>query len=703
MFRCGGDKSSSLLLLFLIFAAAFSCGCYSIPAGKSAISKVEISDTNDRALDEEDDLRTRITTRESSRFLGLFYGVVYDYEYFDRYALRRDLSRIERYLRARGYYDAKARVARVVPRGNKVEVEIEVDKGPPILVDTVTINANGIIDEMVKRRILRRINRLLHEGEPLDETSFASAETQVLSTMTGAGHAIAKVTRSAEVDLASHAARVTFDIDAGPIAHLGSVRFEGLGELPEDRIRNVFKLKEGDLYSSEEIDDARQALLDLGVFASVEVASDLSQMGTTQVVPLTVRTEPSKLKTIVAGFGSELDNVRTDVHGVIGWQSANFLGGLRKFDIRFKPGFDLYPTLLTSSENTRKILYEQRITSSIRQPAFIEGRTTGVVSAEYGIFPVLLPNNNSPAVVGYHEARGSLGVERTFFNRLFVNPRYGIQADFPFDYIGHTDNVPALLISYFEILTTLDFRDDPIHTRRGIFLGLGTQFAGGPMQGDATDVRLSPEIRAYYPLSRRVVLAGRSAFGFLFPHNYGAAAQQNLTTGTKPNEGDLNRDYQLLYFRGFYAGGPVSNRGYPLRGIGPFANVPYLSPAGQSNSASNCNPNEPQSQCLLPTGGLSLWEASAELRFIVSGPFSMAIFCDAADVSPFKTSIRLNRPHLSCGTGGRYDTPVGPIRLDIGYRLPGLQYPASATDEQQPSWFFDAIPIAFSFGIGEAF
>jgi len=78
------------------------------------------------------------------------------------------------------------------------------------------------------------------------------------------------------------------------------------------------------------------------------------------------------------------------------------------------------------------------------------------------------------------------------------------------------------------------------------------------------------------------------------------------------------------------------------------------------------------------------------------------VFCDAGDVSPFQTSIRLDRPHLSCGAGARYDTPVGPIRLDVGYRIPGLQYPKNASFEQAPQDIL-GVPIAIAFGIGEAF
>jgi outer membrane protein insertion porin family/translocation and assembly module TamA len=88
---------------------------------------------------------------------------------------------------------------------------------------------------------------------------------------------------------------------------------------------------------------------------------------------------------------------------------------------------------------------------------------------------------------------------------------------------------------------------------------------------------------------------------------------------------------------------------------------------------------------------------------VVQGAFSMAGFCDAADVSPFSVDIRLTRPHLSCGLGARYDTPVGPIRLDVGYRIPHAQFAENdASFEQPPSTLFGA-PIALAFGIGEAF
>jgi hypothetical protein len=251
-------------------------------------------------------------------------------------------------------------------------------------------------------------------------------------------------------------------------------------------------------------------------------------------------------------------------------------------------------------------------------------------------------------------------------------------------------------------------------------------------------VRVQPEARGYIPLARGITLATRGSVGFLFASNYGDYVQNHLATGANggglvpaPGQSDrlygaVDRDIELAYFRGFFSGGPNSNRGYPLRGIAPYGLVPFLSPvtlqaqeqvAGAKGGGLSCIPNTlgyNPSECLIPIGGFTQWEASVEVRFELSGPLGAATFCDAGDVSPGQADIRLSHLHLSCGAGARYDTPVGAIRLDAAYRIQPLQVLGYSSEQaafnadqrnglQQTLFGWKDVPVAFAFGIGETF
>ena len=84
----------------------------------------------------------------------------------------------------------------------------------------------------------------------------------------------------------------------------------------------------------------------------------------------------------------------------------------------------------------------------------------------------------------------------------------------------------------------------------------------------------------------------------------------------------------------------------------------------------------------------------------------MVLFADASDVSPEKLRIRLDVPHFSLGFGIRYATPVGPLRVDVGFRVPGQQKIGGPIDPlvdgPAPATVL-GIPAAVSIGLGEAY
>jgi len=152
--------------------------------------------------------------------------------------------------------------------------------------------------------------------------------------------------------------------------------------------------------------------------------------------------------------------------------------------------------------------------------------------------------------------------------------------------------------------------------------------------------------------------------------------------------------------------------------LAPHGVVPFLNPGTAAQQVQfSCDlaqagfSSKQATSCFLPVGGFTLWELQNEVRIDVSGPLSVDLFCDMSDVSPNVGDIRLSHLHLSCGAGAAYGTPVGPIRLDLGYRVPFLQVLGYASEDEaaahdategtQPKIF--NVPLAVSFGIGEAF
>lgn len=684
--------------LATLLAAA---GCASIPEGRYAVDAVHFEGVEEV---DQGEVEAAMATRANAQFLWVGpEGFIVDYEIFDPYVLQADMARVQRYYLSKGFYDAQVRAAEItVESDDEVEVTVVVEEGKPVLtgsvrlvgIEAVPLGLQGLVREAVADELV--------VGEPFEEPSYIALEDRIKRVLTDAGFAHAAVKRDVLVDIARRRADPVYTMTPGALAVFGKVEIVGEGELPEPKVREALGLVEGAPYSTRTLEEAQVDAFELGVFAAVTITPDLSKPGSREV-PIRVELTPAKLQTVRLGGGVTIDSLKTDVHGVVGWESRNFLGGLRRFSVDFQPMLVFVPLRINNFVVPEHFLPAMKLRSELRQPGFLEGKTIGFIRPRASATPILLKTDTGPddPIVGYAEGFVAVGARRPFGRRLLVELSQNVQYNLPFPYVGDLD--PALadvLLLYPELVTTLDFRDDKIHPHRGWLLGNTLQTAFGV---DGRDVKTQPEARGYITVSDRVTFAGRTRVGFLFPQNYAGDIASSLRRDFDGGDREERiHELQVLYFRGFFSGGGNSNRGYAFAGIGPHAVVPYLNPTNGT-----CEPDDADfdlDRCLSPTGGLTLWELSLEMRIDVVDPFSVAVFCDASDVSPEQVDIRLTRPHLSCGPGARVDTPVGPIRLDVGYRIPGLQNLEDEEDplEKDPGDIFGA-PIAVAFGIGEAF
>ncbi len=185
------------------------------PADAPVVSQVKLRGTD--AVDPTDILHG-LATAASPKFLGIWDGVVFDYEVFDQTLLERDLDRVERYYRARGYYEAEVTAARVIHVDeHHVRVEIRVHEGAPVLV-AQPVETPGL--EVLPLEIAAAAKRALRSrpGDRFDEAVYASDKDNLARALADRGYAFVKVTGHVRVDIAAHEAHLEYRVVPGPRA-----------------------------------------------------------------------------------------------------------------------------------------------------------------------------------------------------------------------------------------------------------------------------------------------------------------------------------------------------------------------------------------------------------------------------------------------------------------------------------------------------
>lgn len=189
-----------------------------------------------------------------------------------------------------------------------------------------------------------------------------------------------------------------------------------------------------------------------------------------------------------------------------------------------------------------------------------------------------------------------------------------------------TSNTTHLILLAFGRVQR-DSRDNALDPTRGSILGIECAPAIDVLDSDLIFVRSEVGASAYCALTRSsapAVLATRCL----------------LSTIIGPSLHRLPRNYRL------YTGGPGSIRGYGYR------------------TGSALSDDE-------PIGGKSLFEASLELRFRLWREIGAVLFTDAGYAFQDSLPFAKGSPLVAVGTGARYFTSFGPIRLDVAFPVTG--------------------------------
>lgn len=719
-----------------IALAAFGCGakppCNPVDAKGCVIDKVRVIQRSAPGGGgvSSSDVANALATAESSTLVtkttvdifGERGTLFFRYARFDRMVLERDLERVARYYRTRGFYEARVRAARVIPSGEStVTVEIEVDEGPPTLVSKVDLDlADPSTPLPTEPRdlaaALADAKNSIRAGERFEEADLERVKRSLLRALTDRGFAYAAVSGRATVDAAAHDAKVVFNLSVGPPCTFGDIRIDGLGDLPPEPFYTAIRIRKGQRFSTDRLDGAETALADLGVLSSVNVQITRSPAGAAPdpKVPIRFYVQRALLRSIQVGGGAELGG-RVQTHLVTVWDHKNFLGGLRHFTLGARTGVVFYPLQLTNWDRAVRPLADIRTQAELKQPGFLEPLTNGSARLEANFYRPETADANADAntqrLYENLEVRGTLGVDRPFWrSRVRLGGSWSGQYVSPIGVWGTPPPIgfDPLFLTYVEARGAIDLRygkdgkRNAVDPRKGMYAGATIQVAG-IFPDEGYDVRIQPEVRAYAPLSPDVTLAFRAAAGVLFPFNYGQRLldpRRACATGDAACESERTRDLQIMQSRGFYSGGTSSNRGYGYNGVNPQERIASLFVAEDKSVP-------------VPIGGRWMWNLSLELRFPIWGDFGASVFADASDVwngdelsSDGAIHPHVFSPHFSPGFGLRYATPIGPARLDLGVRVPCAQV-IGRCDEDSPDLGGQprplGLPVYVAIAIGEPF
>ena len=575
-------------------------------------------------------------------------------QYFEDDAWKTDLRRIEKFYRAQGFYQAKVTAAEVKPHGKEVDVLATVEEGDPTRISSVNVQGLDDLPEGDRKQLLEQVE--LKVGQIFIVERWDGLKEQLLHTLLEEGYAAATAQGEVKVGLDTHAAEVTVSIDHGPRYRFGALSVK---EYTPSRV-SPWRITEqaaaeatpGDWYSLKAQSEAEARVFKMGVFGAVKLKPGDPDPGTL-TVPLQVDAQESRFHTLSVGGGIAVDQTRQEVRATSSYIDRDFMGGLRRLTLGAMAGYAWIPTFYASTASGAQRGVVGSLSGELEQPRLLSFRDLKLdtkLTLERGIEPAY----------SYYGGRAKLAVVYTPTNHLTITPSYNLEFyRLESGSAQLTGPAPALLfgcpdncvLSYAEQLVEWDMRDDRQEPHRGSYLALSLQEGGGILGGSFGYFRIVPEVRGYVSFleADKLTFAARLKVGTLIPANGNDASSPIVSR--------------------FYSGGN-NMRGFNSRRLSPEFVVPQ--------------PGSTTLGYTVPVGGDGLFELSFEARYNLTGAVVLATFVDTGFVTRERFHARNFRDMLvAFGAGVRYRTPVGPIRVDFGYRpdigppLPVIQSPGT--------------------------
>jgi outer membrane protein insertion porin family len=447
----------------------------------------------------------------------------------------------------------------------------------------------------------------LKEGDTYTPVDVDQARAAITQYYYSLGYPDVRVEPIVDRVQTNHGMHVTFQITEGDAYKIGNILVTGNTLTKEKIIHRNSNLYPNTPYNPEAILEGQQKLYATGLFNFVAIVP--VQQNLPGVRNLLIQVEDAKPIQLTYGFGyQEFERVR----GTIEISHNNLFGLDRSISVR-----------------TRASMRERLAQSTYREPRLFNRNLDGFASAyvEHAERPFYSVNRMDFALQALKRfsPQANLVVSSSYqaanIGDIGVNPHaQTTPSEVGPCQICQTTRIGA---SYIQ-----DRRNDPINPSSGFFSTTTFQLASRAFASELNFTSLFNQFSFYSPAPNGVFA---TSFRFGWNHPYG------ITNEFAPGQTE-----KLPPTERYYAGGSTT-----LRGLG-------------------LDEAEPSGGNVMTIGN---FEYRVPLRVFPINGVGGALFYDTGNVFASIPAIRLSQFKHDVGFGLRYQTPVGPVRLDFGFNL----------------------------------
>lgn len=607
-------------------------------------------------------------------FCAVGAGFSQDVRFLNVRELPQDVIRLRAYYDARGFREAQVDTLLRRPQPDRVEIVFQIDEGRPVLIRELrVVGGEGIPGVNVE-------SIPLAPGDRFIRLRLNSVLDTLTRRMKDQGYYDAFVSRELDqlVDQ-PYDIDVTFRVDPGPAAVFGAVTVGGNEGLSDGVLLRMLPFSEGEPYSQSLVLQGQRSLYNIPLLQSARVSDSLHTDDST--VPVHVEVAEGDVHRVRTGGGwSTSDCVNTEGS----WTSRNFRGGARRLQVRARLSNAFADELstacgqagtgdfgglnwLVSAEFVQPWVFSQQF--QFAASVFFERQSLQDVFVREGVgFDVSLSRQVDAFTrlsVFYRPELTELAAAEVFFCISFL-------ACAPSDIQALQGNNWLAPIG---VNLVRDRSDDLLNPSEGYTLVFDYEHASAFSGSDFGYNRVFGEASVYRSIGRGQVLAVRVGGGWVGSGSFGLLnpAQSTVVHPRKR----------------FFAGGGNSVRGFAQNQLGPRVLTvdvrKLVEPLDGADPvcgslellALTCDAGalgDSQFDAPRPTGGRAMIQGGLEYRFpLGSGRLEGAAFVDVGKIWPEDDLDFASSFESTPGFGLRYLSPIGPLRLDVGYRFQGQE------------------------------